>query len=127
MWEFYGNCAVSAEFRANCENLEKLCGSTKFPHQEIRWNYSILHSDSLIESPRFSMILPAQKIRDTRFHTLNNYRNIPEAYSEHCQISKTGDFCETKCGTNGLTAEQMGICEQIYGTNGLTALLKVPS
>ena len=73
------------------------------------------------------MILPAQKIRDTRLHTLNNYLNIHKLIQKHCQISKAGDCCETKCGTNGLTAEQMGICEQICGTNGLTTLLKVPS
>ena len=38
---------VSAEFRANrewLETLRKLYFSTKFPHQEIRWNFGILRS-----------------------------------------------------------------------------------
>ena len=29
------------------ETMRKLCLSAKFPHQEIRWNYGILHSDSI--------------------------------------------------------------------------------
>ena len=30
------------------ETMRKLCFSTKFPHQEIRWNYGILRSDLCI-------------------------------------------------------------------------------
>ena len=36
-------CIVSGE---SPEAIRKLCLYTKFPHQEIRWNYGILHSDN---------------------------------------------------------------------------------
>ena len=29
------------------ETMQKLCLSTKFPHQEIKWNFGILSSDSV--------------------------------------------------------------------------------
>ena len=31
------------------ETMRKLCLSPKFSHQEIRWNYGILHSDNINE------------------------------------------------------------------------------
>ena len=31
------------------ETMRKLCLSTKFPHQEIRWNYGILRSVELVK------------------------------------------------------------------------------
>ena len=32
------------------ETMQKLCLSTEFPHQEIRWNYDILRRESF-ENP----------------------------------------------------------------------------
>ena len=40
--------------------MRKLCLSTKFPHQEIRWNYDILRSDDSnipVESDNIGAIL----------------------------------------------------------------------
>ena len=35
------------------ETMRKLYLSTKFPHQEIRWNYGILRSDSYFTFSQF--------------------------------------------------------------------------
>ena len=40
VWKFCGK----AQFRESPETMQKQCLSTKFPHQNIRWNYSILRS-----------------------------------------------------------------------------------
>ena len=37
MWKFSGD---------STKTMQKLCLSTEFPQQEIRWNYSILRNDS---------------------------------------------------------------------------------
>ena len=47
-----GNFVERQSFRTNSgespETMRKLCLSTKFPHQEIRWYYCILRSDWII-------------------------------------------------------------------------------
>ena len=38
------------------ETMRKLCLSTKFPLQEIRWNYSILRSDGEIQLLKLALL-----------------------------------------------------------------------
>ena len=46
MWKFYGHAQFSQSFGRNwSETLPELCISTKFPHQEIRWNLANLRSE----------------------------------------------------------------------------------
>ena len=45
MWKFCGKQTVRRVLDNSPETLWKLCLSTKFPHQQIRWNYGILHSE----------------------------------------------------------------------------------
>ena len=42
MWKFCGKAQFPQS--DSPETMRKLCLSTKFPHQEIRWNYGILRS-----------------------------------------------------------------------------------
>ena len=58
------------------ETMRKLCLSTKFPHQEIRWNYGILRSDSYFTFSQFmelgaisQITFPA--IRNTSLHKIS--------------------------------------------------------
>ena len=45
--EIFWKCTISAEFWANCPKRYGNCVFPKFPHQEIRWNLSILRSEKL--------------------------------------------------------------------------------
>ena len=46
VWKFYSKTKFSHSFRWIAWNgMRKLFLSTKFPHQEIRWNYSIFRSE----------------------------------------------------------------------------------
>ena len=40
VWKFCGKAFCGIYF----ETMQKMCLSTKFPHQEIKWNYGILRS-----------------------------------------------------------------------------------
>ena len=46
--ERHSFCMVSCELP---KTMRKLYLSTKFPHQEIRWNYGIFHSEQFFETP----------------------------------------------------------------------------
>ena len=45
VWKFCGKVQFPLSFRRFARNSEELCLSTKFSHQEIRWNYGIFRSD----------------------------------------------------------------------------------
>ena len=44
VWEFCGKAQFPHSFGRLPRNYAEMCLSTKFPHQEIRWNYGILRS-----------------------------------------------------------------------------------
>ena len=51
VWKFYGKAQFPHSFGWFAGAMQKLCLSRKFPQQEIRWNYSILHSENCHINP----------------------------------------------------------------------------
>ena len=88
--------------------MRKLCLSTKFPHQEIRWNYGILRSAFclIFRFPIFPWSIFCQINQSYLKRFLDStflYQLHPEAYSEPCQISKMECFSKIVKGCLSLT------------------------
>ena len=71
------------------ETVQKLYLSTKFPHQEIRWNYGVLHSSGALNVQR--------KVWDCRNLSLSNILN-PNLVGENCHNSRISDNIDMKLG-----------------------------
>ena len=54
MWKFRGKTQFPHSFGRILGTMRKLCLSTKFLYQEIRWNYGILRSAGIFQEIRFS-------------------------------------------------------------------------
>ena len=61
------------KYRNFTETLRKLYVSTKFPRQEIRWNFCIYTVEEITRTDKFW----SQSIKDKKINLKNNFYTIP--------------------------------------------------
>ena len=77
---------------ASPETMRKLCLSIKFPYQEIRWNYSILHSVCDIVTLNHCLFIYYQTQKSARYLWVSllekQWTTLPRKHEVHKIFSK---------------------------------------